>query len=406
MKCKKGMDYTNTHVLLAPSDWGSLQTHPQEKAIRLAKRNRVLYIESSPRYIQVRGKKDGKNFTNRLLNRNLRKINDNLYVATPPPMLPLQFSIISRFFHNQVVRIMIALSKKLLLISIRAILKRLNWQIDYLWVWYPYDVHIVKRLGEKKSIYRTFDEVGEWMSSKEIKNIIEELDIEMCQKVDYVFCSAKSQYDKRRHLNPATHFVPFGVNFKHFNQTLKTPPDKPFDWPIASNKNGIIGFAGAIDWRFDFNLVEMLACNNKNLNFVLVGPYRNYGFNTLENLCRLDNVFWLGEKPFSVLPNYISWFDVGIIPYKVGPDTNTMRIYKVFEYLACGKAVISTDLYEMRQIGKMVSIANDFEEFQKKIYESLNFSNDPGAIKERVSLAQKLDWDNIYKQLAEIANFQ
>lgn len=400
------MEYINTHVLLAPCDWEGLQTHPREKAVRLAEKNKVLYIEHSPRYIQIRGGKDNKNFTYRLLNRNLRKIHDNLYVVTPPPMLPLQFSIISRYFHDQIVRVMIRLSKELLLLSIRQILKKLNWKTDYLWTWLPYDVHLIGKLGEKKSIYRTFDEVGEWMSSKEIKHIIEKLDVKMCNKVDYVLCSAKSQYDKRHHLNPETYFVPFGVNFKHFNQTLNSHPDKPHDWPRSSNNYGVIGFAGTIDWRFDFDLVEKLACNNKKLTFVLVGPYRDYGFKALDNLCRLDNVFWLGEKPFEILPNYVAHFDVGIIPYKVGPDTNTMRIYKVFEYLACGKPVISTDLYEIRQIGKAVNIANSFEEFQDMIYKSISILDDPDAIKQRVSLASKLDWDNIYNQLAEIICFQ
>jgi glycosyltransferase involved in cell wall biosynthesis len=299
---------------------------------------------------------------------------------------------------------MIRLSKELLLLSVKQILKKLNWKTDYLWTWLPYDVHLIGRLGEKKSIYRTFDEVGEWMSSKEIKHIIEELDIKMCHKVDYVLCSAKSQYDKRRHLNPATHFVPFGVNFKHFNHTLISRPVKPNDWPV-NNNGGVIGYVGTIDWRFDFDLMEKLVKANKNLNFVLLGPYRNYGLNTLENLCRLDNVFWLGEKPFEILPSYVTYFDVGIIPYKVGPDTNTMRIYKVFEYLSAGKPVVSTNLYEIRQMGNVINIANDFEEFQDMIYKSISSLNDPDAIKQRVTLSSKLDWDNIYKQFAEIINF-
>ena len=395
----------NTHVLLARCDWGSWRS-PQEIAIRLAKRDKVLFIENSPRYLQIRGIKGDKSFTNRLLNRNLRKIHDNLYVVTPPAMMPLQFSIISRYFHDQIVRIMIRLSKELLLLSIRRILKKLNWQTNYLWTWYPYDSHLIKRLGEKKSIYRTFDEVGEWMSSKEIKNIIDELDAKMCQKVDYVLCSAKSQYDKRQHLNPATYFVPFGVNFKHFNRALNVFVVKPRDWPIANNKKGIIGFAGTIDWRFDFDLVEKLACNNKKLNFVLVGPCRDYGLETLEYLCRHDNVFWLGEKPFEVLPRYIACFDVGIIPYKLGPDTNSMRVYKVFEYMASGKPVVSTDLYEMRQIGGIIGTAKGFEEFQKMIYASLDFSNDHGAIKERISLAQKMNWDTIYRKIVELIDFE
>ncbi len=399
------MDHINTHVLLAPCDWGSLHTYPRELTVRLAEHNRVLYVDHSPRYIQIRGKSGAKNYTGRLLNRDLRKIHDNLYIVTPPPMLPLQFSIISRFFHDRIARGMIRLSKELLLLSIKHILKKLKWETDYLWAWLPYNVHVIGRLGEKKSIYRTFDEVGEWRSSKGIKDIIEELDVSMCSKVDYVLCSAKSQYEKRRHLNPDTHFVPFGVNFKHFNSALVSPPDRPDDWPV-NNNGGVIGYAGTIDWRFDFDLMEKLACTNKRLNFVLIGPYRNYGLNTLEKLCKLNNIFWLGEKPFEILPHYVSRFDVGIIPYKVGPDTNTMRVYKVFEYLACGKPVVSTNLYEMRQIGEIINVVNDFEEFQDMVYKSLSSINDSDAIKKRVSSASKLDWDNIYKQITEIVNFQ
>jgi len=404
-KTNKSMSYVDTHVLLAPSDWESFQTHPQEKAVRLAKNNKVLYVNRSPRYIQTWGLKGKQNYVYRLLNRDLRKIHNNLYVVTPPPMLPLQFSIISRYFPDQIARKMIRLSKELLLLSIKYILKKLDWKVDYLWMWFPYDAHLVGRLSEKRSIYRTFDEVGEFPSSREIKDIIEELDVQMCRKVDYVICSAKSQYDKRRNINPATYFIPFGVNFKHFNSALNDSVAKPCDWSAISGKKGIIGYAGCIDWRFDFDLMEKLASSNKELAFVLIGPYRDYGFKTLERLCRNENVFWLGEKPFGILPNYVAYFDVGILPYKVGPDTNSMRVYKVFEYLACGKPVVSTNLYEVKQMGGVINIASDFAEFQKLIYASLEFTGDPDAIRERMAFAQGLDWDNIYQQFARTIGF-
>ena len=69
----------------------------------------------------------------------------------------------------------------------------------------------------------------------------------------------------------------------------------------------------------------------------------------------MKNVAFLGIKQHSELAEYIDRFDVCLIPYLLNDYTETVYPTKLNEYLARGKAVVSTALPERseeRRVGK------------------------------------------------------
>jgi glycosyltransferase involved in cell wall biosynthesis len=63
----------------------------------------------------------------------------------------------------------------------------------------------------------------------------------------------------------------------------------------------------------------------------------------MERLASLPNICRLGPRPWEVLPVYLWHCDVGLVPY-AADDYNAHRSpLKLFEYLAAGLPVVSTN---------------------------------------------------------------
>jgi glycosyltransferase involved in cell wall biosynthesis len=59
--------------------------------------------------------------------------------------------------------------------------------------------------------------------------------------------------------------------------------------------------------------------------------------------------------------------DVCLLPYKINPWTNNIDSLKLYEYLACGKPVVATDVPAAREFGELVRIANDAAGFEAAV---------------------------------------
>ena len=65
-------------------------------------------------------------------------------------------------------------------------------------------------------------------------------------------------------------------------------------------------------------------------------------------LNNVKNIYFLGRKPYSELPNYCKGFDVALNPFEISELTLAANPLKVREYLAAGLQVVSTDIPEVR----------------------------------------------------------
>ena len=78
--------------------------------------------------------------------------------------------------------------------------------------------------------------------------------------------------------------------------------------------------------------------------FVLVGPVDQRDTAQAERLGRLPNVLRLGERSLDALPGYVQAYDVGTMWYPLNPVTEAAIPMKLYEYLAAGRACVSTPL--------------------------------------------------------------
>jgi glycosyltransferase involved in cell wall biosynthesis len=154
---------------------------------------------------------------------------------------------------------------------------------------------------------------------------------------------------------PDTILVPNGVDYGHFAvQSNDTQGDLRH---IKALNKPIIGYYGALAAWIDYDLIRYSATQMPDTSFVLIGP--DYD-DTLpqSKLTELPNVYWLGAKSYHDLPNYLSNFDAATLPFVVSKLTEAVSPIKIFEYMAGGKPVVTTNLPECRKYPELFVAQN------------------------------------------------
>ena len=141
----------------------------------------------------------------------------------------------------------------------------------------------------------------------------------------------------------------------------------------------VLGFAGAVERWYALDEViqafpEILA-RHENAELLIVGGSLFTGYiDELRDLAtRLgvaDRVHFTGAVEYRDLPRYIAPMDLCLIPLSPPQWVDIALPNKYFEYSACGKAILSTPIPDMLQMGgDHIAVYQDREEFVEKVNE-------------------------------------
>lgn len=139
---------------------------------------------------------------------------------------------------------------------------------------------------------------------------------------------------------------------------------------IVDKGNPIIGYFGALAKWFDYDIVRKLAEERPDYEIVLIGFLYDESFKN-SKVGDLPNVHYLGVIDYKELPKYSRFFTVSTIPFLLNDITESTSPVKLFEYMAMGHPIVTTDMRECRKY-KSVLIGKDYEDFIVKIDEALN----------------------------------
>lgn len=170
----------------------------------------------------------------------------------------------------------------------------------------------------------------------------------------------------------------------------------------------IVGYVGVLrEWVDLESVFQALKELDKNIKMVVVGKEGMFGENI--NLAKKyevsDRVVFTGTVPYSEVPKYISAMDVCLIPFKANTISYNALPLKLFEYMACKKPVISTEIPGVKHVaGDKVLYASNKDEYKEKI---LMLFRDEDLRLKMGEEGQKLveenyNWKNIAKRIERI----
>jgi len=116
----------------------------------------------------------------------------------------------------------------------------------------------------------------------------------------------------------------------------------------------------------DLELLASIAQLRAEWHFVMIGPMAKIN---PEVLPRRNNIHWLGGKSYRELPDYLSGWNIGIMPFALNEATRFISPTKTPEFLAAGIPVVSTPIADVvRPYGelKLIEIAADPDAFVTK----------------------------------------
>ncbi|MFC1475578.1 glycosyltransferase, partial [Candidatus Zixiibacteriota bacterium] len=319
------MELRNQNIVcLSSQDYEDLWTRKQRWMTRLARNNRIFWVNLQMHVVTYFRK--FPQTWRRLSNISPRRLDERLWVYTPPITLPgFQMSKALCRAHN------IVLNRLL-----RYHLARRGFTHNILWLYTPYNAYQIGRLYDFRRVYECVDDFSA-ARGLITAAVVDHLESATLKKVDQVIVTSDRLADKFKGRSSNLLLSHNAADFDHFNQasidTLPTAEE------LRDIEGPVIGFLGSISYWVDIDLIVELAGKRRDWTFVLIGPVRT----DLRRLRGLPNVRILGERPYEELPRYLKRFDVCLNPYKNDGIAAGASPLKLYEYLASGKPVVSSD---------------------------------------------------------------
>ena len=155
-------------------------------------------------------------------------------------------------------------------------------------------------------------------------------------------------------IDPATvHVFPNGVNTGLFHPA---PPDPQCRERLGIGETPVLGFVGGLrPWHGVEVLPEVLArvsALHPGTRLVIVGdgPLRSELRRSFAERGLADNVIFAGALPHDDVPAVIRQFDVALAPYPPLDHAFYFSPLKLFEYMACGVAVVAASCGQIAEV--------------------------------------------------------
>jgi glycosyltransferase involved in cell wall biosynthesis len=186
-----------------------------------------------------------------------------------------------------------------------------------------------------------------------------------------------------------------GVDARHFRPGGVAPPS------LDSIPRPRLGVVARLNEALDLAVLEEVAAARPSWSLVLVGgahfddPRKGERFATL---CRRPNVYHVGPQPQAEIPRWLSGLDVGLACYDLatwGPYNQPIKLY---EYLACGLSVVSSDILAARELGDLVERCGTVADWVPAIERALA-SQAPAVQERRLAFARDNTWDRRVEEL-------
>ena len=194
--------------------------------------------------------------------------------------------------------------------------------------------------------------------------------------------------------------IPNGVDTKALRPIPKEEAKRSLDLSGVA----VIGYVGSLEHWVDLETVVQ-AMPDLDVTLLVVGPglFTDYG-NEIKSLAeRLgvsDRIVFTGAVKYEELSRYISAMDVGLNPLKKMKKNEYAAGGKVFNYLSCGRPVLSSRMISLeRLLGDEIYYYDDVGSFKIQTRMILKAG---GEEERHRALAERYDWHLLSKTYEEV----
>lgn len=262
--------------------------------------------------------------------------------------------------------------------------------VETAWFYSPSFVNALNIFSFNKVVFDCMDELTLFRNAPKI--LIEQ-EKELLSKSDIVFTGGKSLYSAKQKHHHNVYCFPSSVDRKHFEKAqngIKIPDE------MDALSGIVVGYYGVVDERIDYELLEKTAQLCPTVDFVLIGPFAKVN---PENLPSLPNIHFLGMRNYEQLPHYLKRFDVAMMPFAMNDATKFISPTKTLEYMAGGKSIISTPVYDVvRDYDKHIEIIENAEQFTFAINKLICQHKASNSLKYR-EILDRTSWDNTVSEM-------
>jgi len=278
-------------------------------------------------------------------------------------------------------------------LHIRRLARKLGIQAPLLWLNPHSAVHMAGRMGESAVVY---DITDDWalvpsISETERKQIAGQ-DRRLCARADLVVVCSEALERSRIPRSRRVLLLPNGVDVEYYAGVMGGANGSSLPHPV-------FGYTGTLHRdRIDAGLLVRLARSFPKGSVVLVGP-DHLDPQTRASLAAEKNVHLCGPVPYAEIPRKMAGFDVCIVPHVMTPFTESLNPLKLWEYLASGKPVVSTDVAGFRDYSNLCHVAGEPEGFIAACRAALGENGSRSV--ERMAVARRNSWHSRLDTLIE-----
>jgi teichuronic acid biosynthesis glycosyltransferase TuaH len=168
----------------------------------------------------------------------------------------------------------------------------------------------------------------------------------LCEAAELLCTTSHPMHELLAERGWESELVPFG-----FPADLTGAFDGAVEPPeYAALPRPLLGYTGGIDGRLDIDLILALADRFAHGSLVFVGAVSpRLSAQARAALAVRANIHLLGPRPRALLPAYIRYLDVALMPYVDSPFTRYQSPMKFWEYLYAGPPIVGAGSAELRR---------------------------------------------------------
>ena len=361
-------------LAFAQVDWHGTWYSRHQILSRLARTCRVVVVEHpSPMRDVLAGKISARPV--------LESVAPNLWTYHPPRLLP-------EIFRPVAAR---KLLDRLRARHLRSSVRRLGLVDPVIYAWHPQYAPAIALQPERFTIFHCYDKYDAYHDAPVAAVLAEER--QLVDRSDLVFASSRILADDiQQRTGHPVRYVPHGVDFAYFRERADRDPLPP---DLAALPRPRIGYVARLDERIDDEALREIATARPDWSLVIIGGdgfQSAEGRSRFQSLCSLPNVHAIGQRPREAIPAYTAGLDVCLLCYRSDNWGRWVQPIKAYEYLACGRPVVSAPIDAALDFGDLVTVVPEPKRWVAAIEAALA-ADGPEERARRIEFARTNTWD-------------